>query len=59
MLASEKGFQRLMEALKTLSAISNQQSAESRKQKAESDFNLNSWKEKCYDALNDDFNSRF
>ena len=57
MLASEKGFQRLMEALKTLSAISNQQSAESRKQKAESDFNLNSWKEKCYDALNDDFNS--
>ena len=57
MLASEKGFQRLMEALKTLSAISNQQSAESGKQKAESDFNLNSWKEKCYDALNDDFNS--
>ena len=57
MLASEKGFQRLMEALKTLSAISNQQSAESEKQKAESDFNLNSWKEKCYDALNDDFNS--
>lgn len=57
MLASEKGFQRLMESLKTLSAISNQQSAESGKQKAESDFNLNSWKEKCYDALNDDFNS--
>ena len=57
MLASEKGFQRLMEALKTLSAISNQQSAESGKQKAENDFNLNSWKEKCYDALNDDFNS--
>ena len=57
MLASEKGFQRLMEALKTLSAISNQQSAESGKQKAESDFKLKSWKEKCYDALNDDFNS--
>ncbi|AZI70029.1 cysteine--tRNA ligase [Cloacibacterium normanense] len=57
MLASEKGFQRLMESLKTLSAIGNQQSAESGKQKAESDFNLNLWKEKCYDALNDDFNS--
>ena len=57
MLASEKGFQRLMESLKTLSAISNQQSAERGKQKTESDFNLNSWKEKCYDALNDDFNS--
>ena len=57
MLASEKGFQRLMEALKTLSAISNQQSAERGNQKSESDFNLNSWKEKCYDALNDDFNS--
>ncbi|WP_213195321.1 cysteine--tRNA ligase [Cloacibacterium caeni] len=57
MLASEKGFQRLMESLKTLSAIGYQQSAESGKQKAESDFNLNSWKQKCYDALNDDFNS--
>ena len=36
---------------------SKQQSAEIGKQKAESDFNLKSWKEKCLDALTDDFNS--
>ena len=60
MLASEKGFQRLMEAMKII---------ESGKLKIENDndnetfnsqlsiFNLNVWKEKCYEALNDDFNS--
>ena len=52
MLASEKGFQRLMESLKILNSFSS-----SIQHSAESDFNLNSWKEKCYDALNDDFNS--
>lgn len=50
MLASEKGFQRLMESLKILNSFSMQHLVTS-------DFNLNSWKEKCYDALNDDFNS--
>lgn len=58
MLASEKGFQRLMEAVKLI---------ENGKLKMENDnktfnsqfsiFNLKDWKVKCYDALNDDFNS--
>ena len=52
MLASEKGFQRLMESLKILNSFSS-----SIQHSASIDFNLNSWKEKCYDALNDDFNS--
>ncbi len=57
MIAAEKGFQRLMEAMKELSAISNQQLAGSGKQKAEGNFSINAWKQKCYDALTDDFNS--
>ena len=50
MVASEKGFQRLMEAMKILNQISV--SADQ-----ESSFNINEWKEKCYAALTDDFNS--
>ena len=50
MIASEKGFTRLMEAVKVLSSItSNDQK--------ESNFNLKEWKTKAYDALTDDFNS--
>ncbi len=52
MLASEKGFQRLMESLKVLNSFSS-----NIQHPASSDFNLKSWKEKCYEALNDDFNS--
>ena len=52
MLASEKGFQRLMESLKILNNLSS-----NNQQSAISDFNLKSWKEKCYEALTDDFNS--
>lgn len=51
MLASEKGFQRLMEALKILSEQDEKTSAPA------SSFDVNLWKEKCYDALTDDFNS--
>ena len=52
MVASEKGFQRLMEAVKILNsstgtAISNSGSA----------FDFTAWKNKCDDALGDDFNS--
>lgn len=57
MLASEKGFQRLMEAVKLLSAISNQQSAIGGETKAESVWLVKEWKDKCYAALTDDFNS--
>jgi cysteinyl-tRNA synthetase len=52
MLASEKGFQRLMESLKVLNSFSS-----NNQHLTTSDFNLKSWKEKCYEALNDDFNS--
>ena len=52
MLASEKGFQRLMEALKILNGLSS-----NIQHPTSSEFNLKEWKEKCLDALNDDFNS--
>lgn len=48
MLASEKGFDRLMEAIKSLKDL---------KTSSESSFNVSDWKQKCLDALLDDFNS--
>lgn len=50
MIASEKGFIRLMEAVKVLNSIT----PDDTKQSA---FSLTEWKNKCYDALTDDFNS--
>ncbi|WP_439480553.1 cysteine--tRNA ligase [Chryseobacterium aquaticum] len=50
MIASEKGFVRLMDAIKVLNSITP-------KDQKESGFNLQNWKGKAYDALNDDFNS--
>jgi cysteinyl-tRNA synthetase len=44
MLASEKGFDRLMEAIKILRGL-------------KTSFNVSDWKQKCLDALLDDFNS--
>lgn len=50
MIASEKGFTRLMDAFKILNSVSpNDQK--------ESGFNLKDWKVRAYDALTDDFNS--
>ena len=46
--ASEKGFYRLMEALRNLKEI---------KPSENSTVDVQSWKQKCYDAMNDDFNS--
>ncbi|RRJ89434.1 cysteine--tRNA ligase [Paenimyroides tangerinum] len=46
--ASEKGFYRLMEALRNLKEI---------KPSENSTIDVQSWKQKCYDAMNDDFNS--
>ncbi len=48
LLASEKGFNRLMDAVKELDSL---QLAET------TSFNVLEWKQKCYDAMNDDFNS--
>ncbi|MDQ8142074.1 cysteine--tRNA ligase [Chryseobacterium sp. CFS15] len=50
MLASEKGFTRLMEALKILNSITPND-------EKQSGFSLEDWKTKCYDAITDDFNS--
>ena len=50
MIASEKGFHRLMEAVKIISDSELQVSDSS-------DFDVKVWKQKCDDALLDDFNS--
>jgi cysteinyl-tRNA synthetase len=47
-LAAEKGFFRLMEAVDGLSAITPSST---------STLDISSWKQNCYDAMNDDFNS--
>ena len=49
LLAAEKGYHRLMEALKKLEDL--------KPTNASADFDFNSWKQSCYDAMNDDFNS--
>lgn len=48
MLASEKGFNRMSEAYKNLSNLSASTT---------SSVDIKSWKQSCYDAMNDDFNS--
>lgn len=50
MIASEKGFIRLMEAVKVLASIAPDDSKQS-------GFSLKEWKNKAYEALTDDFNS--
>ncbi|HCN49216.1 MAG TPA: cysteine--tRNA ligase [Chryseobacterium sp.] len=50
MIASEKGFIRLMEAVKVLNTITPDDTKQS-------GFSLKEWKDKSYDALTDDFNS--
>lgn len=47
-VAAEKGFSRLMEALDALKEI---------KTSGNSSLNINAWRQACYDAMNDDFNS--
>ncbi len=47
-LASEKGYIRLMEAVSLTSKLESSKS---------SSFDVKAWKQKCYDAMNDDFNS--
>lgn len=47
-LASERGFNRLMEAIKNSSELPVS---------AQSTVDIQAWKQQCYDAMNDDFNS--
>lgn len=48
LLASEKGFYRLMDAINLIDDLKTGDS---------SSFNVSEWKQKCYDAMNDDFNT--
>jgi len=48
LLASEKGYNRLMDALENLDKLETGKS---------SGFNVQSWRQECYDAMNDDFNT--
>ncbi|HZW63760.1 MAG TPA: cysteine--tRNA ligase [Flavobacteriaceae bacterium] len=48
LLASEKGFFRLMDAINLLAHL---------KTASTSSLDVSAWKQKCYDAMNDDFNS--
>ncbi|MBL7885658.1 MAG: cysteine--tRNA ligase [Flavobacterium sp.] len=48
MMASEKGFVRLMEGNKLLADL---------KTSATSSIDVEAWKQSCYDAMNDDFNT--
>lgn len=48
LLASEKGFFRLMDAINALEDLPTATT---------STFNIEAWRQKCYDAMNDDFNS--
>lgn len=49
LLASEKGYYRLMDAITSLDGIECTANS--------SDFNVEAWRQKCYDAMNDDFNT--
>ena len=48
LLASEKGYFKLMEAVASIDNLDTNN---------KSDFNVTLWKQKCYDAMNDDFNT--
>ena len=48
LLASEKGFNRLMESINLLEKLEVSK---------ESSINIQEWKQKCYDSMNDDFNT--
>jgi len=47
-IAAEKGYNRLMEAIKNLNEV---------QESGTSSLDIKSWRQSCYDAMNDDFNS--
>ena len=49
LLASEKGFSKIIDAINILEAFE--------KFNDQTDFNIENWREKCYQAMNDDFNT--
>lgn len=51
LFAAEKGFQRLMNAIESLEKLPLSEEAQT------GSFSVEGWREKCYEAMNDDFNS--
>ena len=49
LIASEKGFMKLMDSLRNLKSLEPKNPS--------SNFDVVLWKKRCYDAMNDDFNS--
>ena len=49
LIASEKGFSKILEAINVLELFE--------KFNDQTDFNIEKWREKCYEAMNDDFNT--
>jgi len=49
LMASEKGYLRLMEAMEAIEWLTPSG--------GKSDFDIPAWQQKCYDAMNDDFNT--
>jgi cysteinyl-tRNA synthetase len=47
--ASEKGFYKLIDAIQTIDILSPSSATDG--------FNVQAWRQECYDAMNDDFNS--
>jgi len=48
LLASEKGYHKLIDAIAAIDSLAT---------KSATSFNILAWKQKCYDAMNDDFNT--
>jgi cysteinyl-tRNA synthetase len=48
LLAAEKGYQRLMDAMSILSSL---------KTSSKTSVDIHTWRQSCYDAMNDDFNT--
>jgi cysteinyl-tRNA synthetase len=48
LLAAEKGFGRLMEGINSLNSLNTSKT---------SSFDVKDWRQKCYEAMNDDFNT--
>lgn len=58
-VAAEKGYKRLMEALNVLKSDTLKTNILTGRifEKSENSFNVHTWRQSCYDAMNDDFNT--
>jgi cysteinyl-tRNA synthetase len=58
-VAAEKGYKRLMEAINVLKSDTLKTNILTGRifEKSENSFNVHTWRQSCYDAMNDDFNT--